>query len=294
MVAVCELVLIHHNTRLGICWNIIKTPRHSTVFIDIGEEGFDGILDRVSTAERTDCSGLGKRVSLLFDVTLNDALLPFGYRPLRRIMPIRVPSKDLVRVQQFALHLVEDELSVRRSAGPVHQAARLIGRVIEQLDADVLCDLSGYRTVFIWSHLTGQRDDQTQTGLFRRVLMGAVEKAMEGKEHLDLVDDVRGSVVHVQRKTRTGQHTVFLAASAFEGAENETAHILDVILLGLAKFTVLLDRFSSTMGRGNTVTELGKFHIDQIPLSIHTGITCTNSHSNPSLKLSIFRWSISR
>ena len=124
--------------------------------------------------------------------------------------------------------------------------------------------------------------------------MGTVEKAMEGKEHLYLVDDVWGSVVHVQRKTRTGQHTVLLAASAFEGAEDETAHILDVILLCLAELAVLLDRFGSTMGRGNTVTELGKFHIDQIPFFIHTGITCTDSHSNPSLKLSIFRWSISR
>ena len=124
--------------------------------------------------------------------------------------------------------------------------------------------------------------------------MGAVEKAMEGKEHLNLIDDVLGGIVHVQRKARTGQHTVLLAASAFEGAEDETTHILDVILFGLAKFTVLLDRFGSTMGRGNTVTELGKFHIDQIPLFIHTGITCADSHSNPSLKLSIFRWSISR
>ena len=112
MMAVCELVLIHHNTRLGVCRNIIETPRHGTVLIDIGEEGFDGILDGISPAECSDRSGLGKRICLLFDVTLNDALLPLGYRPLCRVMPIRVSSQDLVWVQQFALHLVEDELAI--------------------------------------------------------------------------------------------------------------------------------------------------------------------------------------
>ena len=112
MMAVCELVLIHHNTSLGVCRNIIETPRHSTVLIHIREKGFDSILDRISTAECTDRSRLGERVSLLFDVALDDALLPFGYRPLCRIVPIRVSNQDLVWVQQFALHLVKDELAI--------------------------------------------------------------------------------------------------------------------------------------------------------------------------------------
>ena len=198
MVAIGELIFIENHTRLGVRRNIVVTPRHGTVLVHIGEKSVDGIGYRISTAESTHGSGLLQRVCLLFDVTLDDTLLPLGNRPLCGVTPVRVFCQNGIRVQQVTLHLVKYELSIGGGAGPVHQTARLVGGIIEEFDTDLLCDLSGNRAVFIRGHFTGQRDDQAEPGLLRRVFMGAVEIALEGEEHLDLVNDVRGGIVHIQ------------------------------------------------------------------------------------------------
>ena len=275
MVAVGELVLIENNASLGVSRNVVVTPRHCTVLIHIGDKGVDGIGYRISTAECSYRSRLLQRVSLFLNVTLDNALLPLGHGPLGGIVPVSVFCQHLVWIQRLSFHFSEYELTVRRSRGPVHQTARLIGRIVKQFNADLVRHFSGYRTVFIWGHLTGQRDDQAESRLLRRVFMGAVEQAMEGKEHLDLFNDVWGGVVHIQRKTRAGQHTVLLTATAFEGTQNEAAHILDVILLRLTQLAVLLHGFGGTLGLGDAVTELGKFHLHRIPFLVHTGITNT-------------------
>ena len=187
---------------------------------------------------------------------------------------------------------MEHELAIGRGAGPVHETARLIGCIIEEFDADILCNLSGYRTVFVRRHLTRQRDDQAEPGLLRRVFMGTVEIALEGEEHLDLVNNIRGCVVHIQRQTRTGQHAVFLSTTAFQSAEDKTAHILDVILLGLTQLAVLLHSLGSTLCLGNAVTEFREFHLHRIPFLVHTGISNTqpdHDFSSLAINISIFR-----
>ena len=169
------------------------------MLIHIGDKGVDGIGYRISTAERSHRSKLLQRVSLFLNVTLDNALLPLGHGPFRRVVPVGVLCQNLVRVQRLTIHLSENELTVRGSRGPIHQAARLIGRIIEKFNADLVRHFSGYRTVFIRGHLTGQRDDQAEARLLWRVFMRTVEQAVEREEHLDLVNNVWGGVVHIQR-----------------------------------------------------------------------------------------------
>ena len=103
--------------------------------------------------------------------------------------------------------------------------------------------------------------------------MRRVDIALEGKEHLDLLDNIRCGVIHIQRQPGAGEDTVFFPASAFEGSKNETAHILDVILLRLSQLPVLLHSLGSAPCLGNSVTELGKLHFSKVPLFIHSGIS---------------------
>lgn len=74
--------------------------------------------------------------------------------------------------------------------------------------------------------------------------MRRVDIALEGKEHLNLLDDIRCGVIHVQRQTGAGEDTVLFPASVFEGSKNETTHILDVILLRLSQLPVNVFRRS--------------------------------------------------
>ena len=239
------------------------------------------------------CARFLQRVCLLFDVTLDDALLPLGNGPLCGIAPIRVFCQNGIRVQKFALHFMKYELPIGGGAGPVHQTAWLIGGIIEELDADLLCDFSGYRTIFVRRHLTGQRNDQAQSGLLRRVFMGAVEIALEGEEYLNLVNDAWGGIVHIQRKTGTGQNTVFLPATAFQSAEDKAAHILDVILFRLTQLAVLLHSLGGTLCLRDAVTEFREFHLHRVPLLVHSGITDTqpdHDFSSLAINISMFRW----
>ena len=185
------------------------------MFIHIGQEGVDCLRDRVSTAESPHHARFFQRISLFFHVPAYNRLLPFGYRPLRCIVPIRVFSQNRIRIEQVACDLPEHEFSIRRSGRPIHQPAWLIGGIIEKFNPDLFCNFSGDGTVLIRCHLTGQRDDETKPWLFRCVLMGGVYIALEGKEHFNLINDIFCRIIHIQRQARPGKDTILLPAAAF-------------------------------------------------------------------------------
>ena len=65
MVAVCELVIVEHNTCGRVCRYVIVSAFHSGRSVDIRQELVDGILHRIGPAEHTDNAVLFKRVCLL-------------------------------------------------------------------------------------------------------------------------------------------------------------------------------------------------------------------------------------
>ena len=272
VVAVTELVLVDHHARLGIGGNIVIAPAHGAGLVHVGEEGLDGLAHRVRAAKRSNGSLLGQRIGLLAGLALHDGLLAARYRPFRHVAPIPVLGEHGVRVEQLAFDLPEHELAVQRGRGPVHQAGRLIGRVVELLDADFLGDLAGHGDVLVGGHIPGQRDDEPQARLFRRVLVGGVDKAPIGREHFELVDHVRRGIVHVQREAGTRNDAVLLAPAVPEQAHDEAAHILDVVLLGLGELSVLLDRFRCAPRRGDPIPKLLKCQRDPVPPAFHAAV----------------------
>ena len=130
-------------------------------------------------------------------------------------MPIRIFCQNRIRIEQISRDLPEHELSIGRGGRPVHQPARFVGGIIKKFNPDLFRNFSGDGAVFIRHHFTGQRDNKTEPRLFRCVLMGGVHITLEGKEHLDLIDNIFCRIVHIQRQARPGKDTVLLPSAAF-------------------------------------------------------------------------------
>ena len=292
MVAVGKAVIVNDHASMGVGGDVVVPPRHGAVLVDVREEGVDGCGDGVGAAEGPDHPRLGQRVGLFLDFPLHDNLLAAGHRPLRRIVPVGVLCQDGIRVEQVAIDLLTHELAVRGGGGPVHQAARLVGGVIELLDADLLRHLPGHRHVLVRPDLAGQGDDEPEPGGLRGVLVGGVEVAAEGEEHLHLLYDLRGGVVHVQRQGRAGQHTVLLPAAPLQSAEDKAADVLDGILLGLGHLLELRQCLGGHLGLEDAVAELVQLHFRQPPLFVHPAVAdrYLDLHSYlPAVRSRIFR-----
>ena len=113
-------------------------------------------------------------------------------------MPILIFGKDCIWVEKSAVYLMEHELPVSGGRRPIHQPARFVGGIVKELNTDFLRYLSRYRSVLIRRYLSGKWDNKAEARLLRRVLMGGVEIALEGKEHLDLFDGIWQCVIHIQ------------------------------------------------------------------------------------------------
>ena len=205
-------------------------------------------------------------------------------------MPIRIFCQNRIRIEQISRDLPEHEFSIGRGGRPVHQPARLISGIIKQFNPDLFRNFSGNSAVFIRRHLTGKGNDKTESRLFRGMLMGGVHIALEGKEHLNLIDDIRCRIIHIQRQARTGKDAVLLPAPAFERSQNKASHIFDLILLCFSQLPVLLHRLSGTPCMRDPVSKLRQFHLHKVPMFLHSGVTNTQpDHTVPSsIKISIF------
>ena len=119
------------------------------MFVHIRQEGVDCLRDTVSPAEGSDHSRFSQRIGLLFHIPADNRLLPFGHRPLRCIMPVRIFGQNRIRIEQISRDLPEYEFSIGRGGRPVHQPARFIGGIIEKFNSDLFRNFSGDGTVLI-------------------------------------------------------------------------------------------------------------------------------------------------
>ena len=71
MVAVCELAVVDDDTGRGISGDIVVPAVHGRRRIHIREEGVDGFLHGIGTAEGTHHTRLCQRVGLLSDAVLH-------------------------------------------------------------------------------------------------------------------------------------------------------------------------------------------------------------------------------
>ena len=112
MVAVCELAVVDDNTGREIGGDIVVAPVHGRRCIYIREEGVDGFLYGIGTAESTHHTRLCQRIGLLGNAVLYHLGLAAGYGPGGGIVPIVVTRKVFIRVKLCAVLLTLFQLAV--------------------------------------------------------------------------------------------------------------------------------------------------------------------------------------
>ena len=250
VMAVSEAALIGDETGGAVSGDIVIASFQGGGAVDIGEESLDGGIDVIGAAECTHRAVLFQRVGLFRDAALHDLGLARAHGPLGRIMPVPIAGEDLIRIQQGPVLGLEEELAVRRSGGPVHEAGGLVAGIVHHLDADVTGHHAGNRGVFLGGDFPGERDDQADAGRFGGVLVGGIHQAAEVEEHTQLLPDAGDGVVQVQREEAAAEDKAVFARPLFQGAADEAADILDLVLPRLGKLAVFGDGLGCADGLG--------------------------------------------
>ena len=287
MVAVCELAIVDDDTGRRIGGDIVVTAVHRRRRIHFREKGIDGFLHGIGSAESTHHTRLCQRVGLLGDTVLHHLGLAAGNRPGGGVVPIIVTRKVLIRVKLCAvLHLVE-KLAVRGGGRPIHEPGCLVGGIVKEVNADLLCHHAGDCRIFLLADLPFQRNEQTKAGMLRRVFMGGIDAALEIVEQRNFIPDIRGAVVHIQGKQRAAQHHAVFAATFPEMPSDEAAHILDAVLLTLFQLAVFFDRFRGADGAAAAGAEIRPGDVLVLPLFIHAAIADCDLHLCTSSQFSV-------
>ena len=230
VVAVGELPVVDHNTCAAVGGNIVEAPVHGRGCVDVRKEGLNGFLNGVSAAKCANDAWLGQRIGLLGDATAYRFRLPAGHRPGGCVAPISVAGKVHIWVQLGAILGLEKELTVGGGGGPVHQATGLIGRIVKQVNADLFGDHAGHSRILLLGDFTGERDNHTESGVIRGMLMGGINTALEVVEQNDLVPDAGLAIVHIQSQHGSAQDHTVLATAFLKLTTNKAAYILDGVL----------------------------------------------------------------
>ena len=120
MMGIHKLVLIYHDTSNRVCRDIAVSVRRVSRLIHLVEKTANSRRNVVCLTECTDQVIFRQWVFLLLHHVLNDLRLPGRNRVLADIVPVLVPSKDAVRIQQVTMQFPVHIYAVLRGAGPVH------------------------------------------------------------------------------------------------------------------------------------------------------------------------------
>ena len=280
MMAVCEFAVIQDNTSTTVRRDVVIAAIHGRRCVNVCEEGINGVLDGISTAECTHNTGFGQRIGLLGDAAADSFGLTAGNRPSGSVVPVGISTQIFVGVQIRTVLGFEEKLTVSGGGRPVHQTTGFIGGVVEQINSNLLGYHTGDGSIFFFGDLPGQRNEDAQTGMFRGVLMGGIYTAAEVVEQFDGGPDIGAAVVHIQRQHGAAQHHAILAATFPKGTAHEATHILDGVLGTLLQLPVLFYSFGGADRGANLLAQILPGDLPVLPLFIHTAIADCNFHTN--------------
>ena len=110
--AVGKLLVNNDDSGGTVCRNIVIPSFHRRRRVNIRQELFDRLPDRVSTAESPHRAGLCQRIRLLFCGLFHRFRFPGRYRPCGNVPPVIVHPQISVRIQNVAVHDLIDILPV--------------------------------------------------------------------------------------------------------------------------------------------------------------------------------------
>jgi len=110
--------------------------------VDVGKVFIDGLMNVVRPAEGTDHPAFSGWVFLLFAGRLMDLCGPRGHRPVADILPVGVLIQHFIGIEEVAFLSIEEVFSVTAGGRPVHQTCRLVGGIVELIDAQLFCQLA--------------------------------------------------------------------------------------------------------------------------------------------------------
>ena len=217
-------------------------------------------------AERPDDAALGQRVFLLGDRAAHLRLHRLGSGPEGGVLPVGISGEHLVRIEKRLIRVSEQILPVLGRAGPVHEPRGFKGRGVEAGKRQVVCDAAGDGRILVRRDGAGQRDDEPQAHLLRRVAVGAVERIGVDERHVQIVQQAGIGVVRVQAHQTAVDYAGAAAPAILEIAADKAADVLDVVALGLGHGGVVVHRLAGAGGVDELVQKLAPEHLPVLPL----------------------------
>ena len=251
-----EFVIIDHQTAGGGAIHIGIPAFHEGRIVAVLQDGLHEVGDGVSAAKSADNSTLGEGILSLANVARQPVFQGLGRGPQRGVMPVCIGGKNLVGVDKRTSAIVEDELAVFRSRGPVHQAGKIEGSRVEAGDGEFLRQPAGNGRVLIRAYFPAQRDHNAVAGSFGRVAVGRVEDVSVGKGEFQVGAQLAVAVVAVQAYQAAIDNRGVIAVTVLQVAADEAADVLDVVPFALRQMLKLRRRLTGSGGVGELFDQL--------------------------------------
>ena len=177
-----------------------------------------------------------------------------AHRPRGHVAPVVVRRQHLIRVEELAVDVVEVEVPVLAGARPVHDALRLVGRVVELVDAERVGDSSPDCHVLLRVDISRERNDQAEARALWRVFVCRVDCPRVAVEELPVCPELTVCEVRIEAEDRA--EADIRAASFVAETSQECTDVLDVTLLLFSHRSVLGEGLRGACGRLETVKKL--------------------------------------
>ena len=260
------LVVIDYQTSRGAAADEGVTVILLRGRVAVGEDVFQHICNAMRPAECADDALLLQRILLFADLCTGALLQWARGRPEGGVRPVGIGGQHRVRIEKGRVVIAEHELAVLGRAGPVHEPRRLEGGGVEAGQRQLVRNAPGNSRVFVRRDRSGERDDEPQTHLFRRVAVSGVEGVGVDEGQIQVVQHPLVGVICVQANQAAVDHGSVVALAVFEIPADEAAYVLDVVALALGQRSVFRRRFPGAGGLGQLVQQFAPVEFFVLPL----------------------------
>lgn len=139
-------------------------------------------MDIVCATERAYYAFFRQRVFLLGYGFSDIFVHPAACRPIALVCPVRleillIPFQLFISVEPGTVVILENIFAVLTGAGKIHQSVRLIRRVVELVDTDIIGDKAADCLILVRRYGAAERQDKPHARFLRAVFMRGVDTA---------------------------------------------------------------------------------------------------------------------